>query len=68
MMATQAALTLDLFSGYFKRMENKLRCCFSTDSDVEDDGVPGQVQRDRLGACRADFDRMAVVMQKLLAN
>jgi len=61
---------LDLmpFAADFARMERRLSCCFAAAPDVDDDCVPRTVVRDRLRACRADFDRMATVMQRMLAN
>ncbi|MBN2359511.1 MAG: hypothetical protein JXR83_08645 [Deltaproteobacteria bacterium] len=59
--------TLDRLSGDFARMERRLRCCFAV-AEADDDCVPRHLLRDRLGSCRADFERMYAVMQKLMAN
>lgn len=62
------AINLATYANDFARMERSLRCCFADAPDVDDDCVPRNVLRDRLGSCRADFERMASVMQRMLAN
>jgi len=61
-------INLANYANDFSRMERTLRCCFADSPDVDDDCVPRNVLRDRLGACRADFERMASVMQRMMAN
>jgi hypothetical protein len=69
-MNTTASTNINLahYASDFARMERTLRCCFADVPDVDDDCVPRNLLRDRLGACRADFERMASVMQRMLAN
>jgi len=67
-IANSNPMNLTMYTSDFARMEQTLRCCFAEAPDVEDDCVPRNVLRDKLGACRADFDRMATLMQRMMAN